>query len=348
MSGRVGSDWLHLLPWVIWLLPEENSRWRWAKQGLWQVQRALIVGYAGLGIYHLIGSGLASGWVLYGVMMSCEEEEMDAKPLVAIERTEDGAWQARLSGDFTLCVSGDHPFRLRLVLIFLGLLQSAGHDQRKSRRTRDGRTPFVRQEQMAAWTNTKQEHISRWMKSWQEGDWASLLSLKTAEVLTTELVERIVTVLATFPNWSDEQVYQYLQKEGCRVSIAQIEQASQVSGWKRLKATLEERFDLRTGLHLRDKWLVSQLLHQVQTLLEKLEAGAGLPPEVRIPLHDLQTLAVEWGADAKPPLPVQPWLQALEHHLLGQWQQIVDTIDRHIVSADRLFGAKTGFLCNHQ
>jgi transposase-like protein len=319
MSGRIGSDWVHLLPWIIWLLPEKSSKWGWLSEYLWQIQRVLVLGYAGLSLYHLMG-GRSS--VMAGCVMGIDE-----KQLVSVERIEDGDWQATLSGRFTLRVSGDHPFRLRLLLIFLGLLQSE-NDQRKSRRTRDGRTPFVRQEQMAAWTNTKQEHISLWMKYWQREDWANLLSLKTAEVLTAELVERIVTVLATFPNWTIEQVHQHLHQEGNRVSMEQIEQASQVSGWKRLKDTLRERFDLQAGFRLRDEWLVGQLLHLVQELLAKLEAGNGLTAEVHITRHDLQTLAEQVGVAAKPALPVQPWLQALEGNLLGQWEQTVDPLIR--------------------
>ena len=318
MSGRTGSDWLQLLPWVIWLLPEERRVWGKAKQGLWQIQRALILGYAGLSIYHQMQSMLAQGSVIIGGVIGVGE-----KPMVAIEKTEEGDWQATLSGHFTLRVSGDHPFRLRLLLVFLGLLQS-GNDQRNSRRTRDGRTPFVRQEQLASWTNTKQEHISRWTGYWLKGDWANLLSLKTAEVLTAELVERIVTVLATFPTWTIEQVHQHLQREGNRVSMEQIKQASRVSGWEQLRATLAERFDWQAGFHLRDEWLVSQLLRQVQELLVKLETGNGLTPESQPTLNDLQTLAAQAGATAKPPWPVQPWLQTLERTLLEPWDQIID------------------------
>jgi len=113
---------------------------------------------------------------------------------------ENGQWQAELSGHFTLQVSNEHPFYLRMLIIFLGQLQSE-NDGRQSRRNRDGRTPFVRQEQLAGWTNTKQEHISLWMKHWIRGDWAHLLSLVATEVVTRELVERIVTVFATFPIW---------------------------------------------------------------------------------------------------------------------------------------------------
>lgn len=321
-SGQIGPDWLQLLPWLIWLLPVGQKPWGRIQQKLWQVQRILLLGYAGLSAYHLLEPLLhqnAWGVGLLGCAV-CGEE-----PSVAVRRTEDGYWQADLSGHFTLRVSDEHPFRLRLLLIFLGLLQS-DNDERKSRRTRDGRTPFARQEQLADWTNTKQEHISLWMKYWLAGDWANLLGLKTAEVLTPELVGRIVTVFATFPDWTAEQVYAYLQQQGCKVSHAQIAQASQESGWKQLIGTLKERFDLKAGLNLRDEWLVAQLLSQIQALLAKVEASGGLTPEVRTTLEDLQTLSVQAGADAKLPLPVQPWLAAMEHTVFSSCEQIADAV----------------------
>jgi transposase-like protein len=322
-SGQIGTEWLQLLPWLIWLLPVDNKRWRRIHQGLWQVQQILMLGYAGLSVCHFFEVLLAQGTWGTGLMLGCVA--CGAKPKVEINRAADGSWQADLSGHFILRVDDDHPFRLRLLLIFLGLLQS-DNDGRKSRRTRDGRTPFVRQEQLASWTDAKQEHISLWMKYWLAGDWANLLGLKTAEVLTPELVERIVTVFASFPDWTTEQVYEYLQRQGCKVSHAQVAQASQESGWKQLIASLKERFDLKVGLHLRDEWLVAQLLSQIQTLLAKVESGSGLTAEVRATLDDLQTISVQAGADAKQPLPVQPWLLATERTLLGSWEQVAEAV----------------------
>ena len=322
-SGRMGPGWLALLPWLIWALPAESSRMGRLKQSLWQVQRMLLLGYAGASLYHVAQGLLFSpGWsVGLGLgCLVCDREE----PYVGLERQADGGWQATLCGHFTLEVGEDHPFRLRLLLIFLGLLQS-NQDQRKSRRTRDGRTPFVRQEQMAAWTQTKQEHISRWSGWWLKGDWANLLSLKTAEVLTGDLVERIVTVCASFPNWPAEAVYQHLHQQGLKVSQAQVEQACQQSGWKQLQDRLKLCFGLKADvLHLQDEWLVAQLLSQIQTLLMKVEAAGLLTLEERWAVNDLQTLATQAGVRNEPPFPVQPWIQTMEKLLLGTWEQVTE------------------------
>jgi len=144
VSGRVGWDWLQMLPWVIWLLPE-GSLQGW----LWQIQRLVILGYAALALVGILqGRTVIWGSVLGMSCVVCGREEA----WVEISQMEDGGYQADLCGHFSLQVAGDHPIRLRLLLIFVGLLQS-DNDQRQSRRTRDGRTPFVRQEQMASWTN---------------------------------------------------------------------------------------------------------------------------------------------------------------------------------------------------
>jgi hypothetical protein len=95
-------------------------------------------------------------------------------------------------------------------------------------------------------------------------------------VLTVELVERIVTVLATFPGWNTDQVYQHLRQQGVKVTQKQIEQAAEQSGWRKLREVWLERYEMSdTGCHMRDGWLVEQLLAQVQNLLARLEAGLG-------------------------------------------------------------------------
>ena len=326
LSNRVGPGWLAVLPWLIWMLPgEDHGPWMHIQEYLWQVQRIVMLGYIGLSGYHLLEGLNQPGSRAIGLGIGCVV--CGGEPKVEVRQLEDGQWQAELNGHFTLQVSNKHPFYLRMLIIFLGQLQSE-NDGRKSRRTRDGRTPFVRQEQLASWTNTKQEHISLWMKNWIEGNWGHLLSLAAREVLTHELVERIVTVFATFPAWTSQQVYEHLHKQGCKVTYSQVEQTSQESGWKQLNSALRERFDLKAGLFLRDEWLVDQLLGQIQALLAKVESFGGLTPEVHATLDDLQTLSAQAGAAAKPSLPAKPWLLAMERTLLGSWEQVTDAVIR--------------------
>ena len=88
-----------------------------------------------------------------------------------------------------------------------------------------------------------QPDISRWLRYWLAARLGRLLSLCTPEVLTAELVERIVEVFATFPTWSAEQVYQHLRQQGAAVTLAKCARpAGKVAG--NLRQTLAERYDL--------------------------------------------------------------------------------------------------------
>jgi transposase-like protein len=331
-SGRMGPDWLQLLPWAVWIIPGE---WKLG-QIMRQMERWVIWGYLGLGLLHwsqthglLTGLPLGMGW----------QQSRPEGTEVKVEREGDGSYRVKLRGEFNLHMMGD-PFRVRMLMVFLGLLETGG-EERCSRRTRDGRTPFVRQEELASWFGQKQECISRYMKYWLTGNWANLLSLKTEEVLTVELVERIVKVSATFPDWGVERVYQHLREQGIKVSHEQVKQARQESGWAQLQVTLLEGYDLKAGLRLKDEWLVAQLLSQVQFLLEKVEAGQGLAVEERCSIQDVQTLAAQAKGIFQPALPAQPWLQPLERIVLGTWEQATESTVHCIYCGSKDVGRKS-------
>jgi hypothetical protein len=138
-------------------------------------------------------------------------------------------------------VASDDPIRARLLMLFLRLLEVPGQ-RRGSRRTRDGRTPFVRQQETAAWFALPQPDISRVEGYWLRGAWPELLSQCTAEILTPEVVRRVVTVCATFPHWKREQVYEHLHAQGLGVSARQVRQAMEQSGWTTLRQELTRRY----------------------------------------------------------------------------------------------------------
>jgi len=314
-SGQKGLGWIVLLPWAIWLARGTGARW--LAGILWQVQRLVMVWYLLVDGALLVQGVLQRGqfWPLGLGCVACGEEG----PQVSVERQVDGSYQVRLSGQFNLHLSGDHCFRIRLLIVFLGLLQSEG-DGRRSRRTRDGRTPFVRQEQLAAWFGVPQERVSQYTQFWLEGNWARLLSLH-ADVLTTELRQRIVDVFATFPQWSSERVHHYLRQQGVRVAAAQVEQAAEESGWKRLRRGLSERYAWdESGAtagpwSLRESWLVQELLGLVDGLLARWEEGQQPAPEERFQVHDLKTLAETQGIGEAPAQKAPPWLLQVERAL---------------------------------
>jgi transposase-like protein/DNA-directed RNA polymerase subunit RPC12/RpoP len=268
----------------------------------------------------------------------CGHEE----PWVEVVRQDDGGYQATLCGHYIIQVPGDHPFRARMLMLVLSWLDVPDH-HRGSRRTREGRTPFVRQTHLSAWFGLSQPVVSRIMGYWQRGAWPELLGQGTPEILTTDLIRRIVTVCATFPHWNQEEVGRYLHSQNVAVSQRQVRQAMEQSGWSILRQELTGRYRWRPNtLRLKEKWLVHELLRQVQLLLECLETGQTLPQEERIALTDVQTLAQEAGIEAPPPPKAVPWLLRVERIVFGQWQLVEDDTIRcpdchstHIVRKSR-------------
>jgi transposase-like protein len=350
LSGQVGPVWVRMVPWglglwqgvgLLWPWLGCQPEWRGVNWLLWQGQRLLMVSYLGLGLGALLrfvgeavsrlsvteGVDVEQGPMVMGLgCLVCGREE----PWVEVVHQEDGSYQATLCGHFTAWVAGDASFRVRMLMLFLRLLEGPG-PQRGGRRTRDGRTPFVRQEQLAAWFQMPQPNISRIEKYWRAGDWPNLLSLKTAEVLTPELVERIVAVFVTFPWWGVEKVYHYLREQGVAVSGRQVRQAAEQSGWSPLRQELRKRYHLTAeGIRPKDGWLVEQLLGQVQRLVERLEALGGLTDEQQIALADLEALGDEWHLRPAPARRALPWVLRVERLLWGHWEGVEDETVRCI------------------
>jgi transposase-like protein len=74
----------------------------------------------------------------------------------------------------------------------------------------------------------------------------------------------------------------------------------------------------------RDEWLVSQLLAQVQALVEQLEKVGELTPEQRMTVADLEALSEEIGIGPAPARSPLPWMLQVEHILFGHWEPIAD------------------------
>jgi transposase-like protein/DNA-directed RNA polymerase subunit RPC12/RpoP len=355
LSGYQGPAILLLWPWLLWLwqvgaaaCPElgQTALWRGGYWLLWQGQRLLLLGYLGLALRRIrptageikAGHPPVPGLFLGLSCPHCGHEE----PWVDVIHTEDGGYQATLCGHYVIEVPGDHPFRARMLLLFLSWLDVPGH-HRRSRRTRGGRTPFVRQRQLAAWFTLSQPIVSRIMGYWQRGAWPELLSQNTPEFLTIDLMRRIVTVCATFPHWGQEEVWHYLHDQEVAVSRHQVRQAMEQSGWSLLRKELTRHYQWTPkNIRLKEEWLVQELLRLVQFLLECLETGQALPNEEQIALTDVQALAQEAGIKTPPPLKAVPWLLRVERVVFGNWQIVEDDTIRcpechstHIVRKSR-------------
>jgi transposase-like protein len=342
VSGGWGPGWVVGLPWLLWLWQSGGRMWprlcrqpEWRGVGwlVWQGQRLALVAYLGgvlsQALRGELGNGAWGSWEMgagrngLALGLGCGVWGGEER-WVTVEPQSEGSYRVELCGHFEMRVAGDDPFRSRMLMLFLRQLEEVG-PKRRGGRTQDGRAPFVRQVQVAEWFGMPQPNVSRIEGYWLAADWANLLSLKSAEVLTLELRERIIGVFAAFPWWRMERVYEHLRQQGVAVSYAQVRQAAQESGWRQLRQALEKRYRLTAeDFRARDGWLVSQLLRMVEILLTRLEAGNELTPEEQVQLSEVQTLAAECGMEARPPLKALPWLLRVEQVVFGQWQAVED------------------------
>jgi len=242
---------------------------------------------------------------------------------VEVTQDEEGICHVRLQGEFELHLDGKVPFYKRILIILLRQLE-APEETRGSRRTRDGRTPFVRQQYLEQALNVPQPNISRWMNYWQNQDWRRLLS-RTSDVLALEVQQRIIEAWVQFPWWSANRLWAHLKVHGEEIPLCQVQQAARESGWSVLRETLCRVYLVsQESFRPRDEWLVRQLLAQVQRLVERLEQLGGLTPEERMPLVDLQALSKELELRPAPARTPLPWMLQLEHFLFGRWEPVSD------------------------
>jgi len=326
-------DWAPMVPWVEWVLEGGMVAWPWLGQQpemrvvRWGI-RWLRWGSLLLLSVEIVGQWLTSdvSWsqgregfegvgYLAGCVVQKQSKEGGAKDCrrlpISVKRVA-GGWEVWFGDEFYLPVKEGDPFQLRQTILFLRQLE-APVERQGSRATRDGRRPLIPQQQLEAWFGVPQPNISRWERYRLEGDWANLMSLHSAEVLTTELREQIMDVCARFPWWGQKRVYEYLREQGIAVTHPQVRQAMRESGWRRLRETMRCFFVVSADcIRPRDEGLVEALLELLQTLLGKLDAGEGLTPEECLEVAHLQTACEELGLTPPPALPAVPWAQKLE------------------------------------
>ena len=166
LTGCEEWGWVSVLPWIAWLWKGVGIAWSRLGQSrvyqgmgyVWEeCGRVALIGLVltWMGQQKLVMKGYGVGGLGVGMSLPSHTTE----PSVAVERDEEGIYHVRLSGEFEMHVDGRVEFYKRILIVFLGLLQVPG-ETRRSRRTRDGRTPFCRQEQMAAWFGVTHPEIS--------------------------------------------------------------------------------------------------------------------------------------------------------------------------------------------
>ena len=323
--------WVWVLPWLAWVWKGlgvtqprlGQRRWYQLVGRMWDAVSGVAWVYLAMrwGHRHMLGEGPYGACSLgMGSVVLAEGLAAD----IGVTQDETGEYHVHMSGTFELHVDGTVTLYKRMLVIFLGLLQVPG-ETRGSRRTRDGRTPFVRQEQMAAWFDVPQPHISRWFKYWLERDWRGMLSQHKGEVLTEEVRRQVIESWVKFPWWSAQRLWEHVRAQGRAITLPQVKQIGRESGWTLLRETLGQVYRIRAeSFRPQDTWLVEQLLAQVQGLVERLEACAGLTPETHMAVADLEALSRELGLRPAPALRPLPWLWHLERLLFGHWEMVDD------------------------
>ena len=337
---RQGEQACWWWPWAWWSWQCVGRRWpgirrwpEWRAVGwlLWQGQRVLVVVGLAVVVKELAtGQGLAwqpaaTGMEVGPLALGCILCEGD-EPHVTVEGTEAGGYQATLCGHFTVTVAAEARVKQRLLMLFLRWLEVPGA-QRRSRRTRDGRTPFVRQQPLAKAFGLPQPVLSRIEGYWVRENWPNLLSESSEEILTPALRNRIVTLFARFPWWSRRQVYEHLHAQGVAVTRSQVRQAAEQSGWALLRRELSQRYQWTAeDFRPQNGWLTAQLLTQMESLLGHLERGEPLTSQVQVAIADLQALTQELDLQpaAQPPVRTLPWLVRIERVVFDHWQALDD------------------------
>jgi transposase-like protein len=331
LSEARGWEWVWVLPWAAWLWKGIGIAWpRLGQQPVyegvgWMLEKASGVILVGLGLVWatrqlpVVGKWNVSTFAIGSCIQGCA-----SRPDVAVEQDETGMYHVRLRGEFELHVNGEVEFYKRMLVIFLGLLEMPG-EVRKSRRTRDGRIPFVRQGQMAAWFEIPHPVISRWYGYWLRQDWQRMLSQRQGEVLTLEVQQQVIESWVKSPWWSAQRMWEHVRAQGSRITLPQVKQIGRESGWNVLRQALSQVYLISgESFRPRDEWLVSQLLAQAQRLVARLEELGGPTVEQRIEVADLEALCEELEirpAVAQRPL---PWVWQIERLLFGHWEWVDD------------------------
>jgi hypothetical protein len=328
VPGHEEWEWVCILPWVSWL---------------WRGIGAACPSWRGCGVYHRVAGLLesTSQWALYGLALLWALEAghragdvflvrglgiggLVLGPQVEVTQDGDGICHVRLQGELELHIDGKVPFYKRMLIVFLRQLEAPG-ETRGSRRTRDARTPFVRQQELAQQLDVPQPNISRWMRYWQAQDWRRLHSRKTSGLLTLEVQQRVIDTWVQFPWWGAERLWKHLRAQGAEIALSEVRQVAQESGWSLLRESLRRVYAIsEQSFRPRDEWLVRQLLAQVQGLVEQLEQVGGLIAEQRMTCADLQALSQEVGLSPAPARTPLPWMLQLEHILFGHWEPMAD------------------------
>ena len=201
------------------------------------------------------------------------------------EITADGTWRLVLGGEYIFEYQPRNEFEKRVLLMMFRHFRTPHSTPQR---------PLVRQEWLAEWFETYQEHISRWQRYVREGGLEKLNGQHERWVLTPEMCAAILDIWV--PNFwlSAGQVRQRLLAAGHiaaldDVSELSIHQAAEATGFAQVRRLLRRMFVFtEDGPQWRDEVLIERLFELNEELMARLQAGQGLTPHLTLEAESLR------------------------------------------------------------
>ncbi len=308
LSVPVAEVWLSML-FLWWPGVARKRSYLYLVGGMHQLYVALLILLVGQGLTSEPGSG--TGLMLIG---GCVKKADGVEAQGSID--EEGTWHLELEGSVRISYKPGNKFEERILLVLfrqIRLPQSTA------------KHPFLRQSWLAEWFGTRQELISRWEKYVGEGGLLKLLGEPERWILTPQICRAILDIW--IPNFwlSAAQVREWLVSEGHIATVEEISEGNiyrvaQESGFAQIRHRLHQLFHFRTdGPQWREGGVVRRLFELNESLLARLEAIEGLPPQLTL---EVASLKQALGAPVTPLKKPLPYAYRLQQFLFGQWQDL--------------------------
>lgn len=231
---------------------------------------------------------------------------------------EDGTWHLEMEGHTIIGYKPRNAFEERILLVLLRQIRTPESTPKR---------PFLRQEWLAGWYDTHQEHISRWQKYAREDGLEKLKGEHEGWVVTPEIQQAITNIW--YPNFwlSASKVRERLLAAGHiaspdDISVPNIHYVAQKTGFAEVRRVLREMFRFSAdGPVWRDDVLINRVFELNEQLMTLLQEENKLTPQLT-----LEADALREGLHVPPPRPKKrlPCAYQLQHALFGQWEEVDD------------------------
>jgi len=247
---------------------------------------------------------------------------------------EDGVWYLDMEGHVILTYKPRNAFEESILLVLFRQIRTPESTPKR---------PFLRQEWLAEWYGTYQEHISRWQKYAREGGLEKLNGDHEGWVVTPEIQQAILDIWA--PNFwlSASQVRERLLAAGHisspeEISVPSIHRVARETGFAEARRTLREMFRFTAdGPEWRNDVLIERVFELNEQLMTLLQEEEGLTPQLT-----LEAEALKEGLNVPAPQPKKdlPYAYQLQQAIFGQWEKIDDGSVRCPHCGSELVGRK--------